>query len=84
MLTILFYLKNYVLRGIINDWFHSYPTDRLQSIQIGSEVSTKLPIVCGVPQGSLVGSLSFLLYVNDLYRSSAKLTFYFFANDTNQ
>ena len=41
--------------GIINDWFHSYLTDRVQSTQIGSEVSTKFPTACGVPQGSVLG-----------------------------
>ena len=71
------------IRGIINDWFHSYLTDRVQSSQIGSEVSTKLTTACGVPQGSVLGPLLLLLYVNDLCRSSDKLSFYLFADDTN-
>ena len=76
-------LYHYGIRGIINDWFRSYLTDRVQSTQIGSEVSTKLTTACGVPQGSVLGPLLFLLYVNNLCRSSNKLSFYLFADDTN-
>ena len=45
----------------MNDWLHSYFTDRVQSTQIGSEFSTKLATACGVPQGSVLGPLLFLL-----------------------
>ena len=76
-------LYHYGIRGIINDWFHSYLTDRVRSTKIGSEVSTKLTTACGVPEGSVLGPLLFLLYVNDLCRSSDKLSFYLFADDTN-
>ena len=76
-------LYHYGIRGIINDRFHSYLTDTVQSTQIGSEVSTNVPLVCGVPQGSVLGPLLFLLYVNDLCTSSDKLPFYLFADDTN-
>ena len=76
-------LYDYGIRGIINDWFHSYLTDRVQSTQIGSEVSNKLTTACGVPHGSVLVPLLFLLYVNDLCRSSDKLSFYLFADDTN-
>ena len=48
-------LYHYGIRGIINDWFHSYLTDRIQSTQIGSEVSTKLSTASGISQGSVLG-----------------------------
>ena len=83
--TILLYkLHHYGFRGIINNWFASYLSGRTQSTQIGSSaVSRKERIVCGVPQGSVLGPLLFLIYVNDMYRSSNKFEFYLFADDTN-
>ena len=55
----------------------------MQSTQIGSIVSSKERIVCGVPQGSVLGPLLFLIYVNDMHRSSKEFDFYLFADDTN-
>ena len=76
-------LQHYGIRGVINNWFHSYLTDRVQSTQIKSNTSNKETVSCGVPQGSVLLPLLFLIYVNDIYKSSDKLAFYLFADDTN-
>ena len=78
-------LYHYGVRGIVNDWLCSYLSNRIQSTQIGPDISNKQPMICGVSQGSVLGPFLFLLYVNDIYRSSAKLSlaFYLFADDTN-
>ena len=47
------------------------------------EASDLKHISCGVPQGSVLGALHFLLYINDLPNISAKIKFFLFADDTN-
>ena len=51
--------------------------------QIADHISNKASISFGVPQGSVLGPLLFLLYVNDIHLCSTKLKFYLFADDTN-
>ena len=76
-------LHHYGIRGVINDWFSSYLSNRTQTSQIGSDISSKDKILFGVPQGSVLGPLLFLIYINDIYQASHKLNFYLFAHDTN-
>ena len=76
-------LHHYGVRGIVNDWFRSYLSNRTQTTQVGDKVSDKELTTIGVPQGSVLGPLLFLIYVNDIYNSSNKLQFYLFADDTN-
>ena len=76
-------LAHYGFRGLINDWFKSYLLKRAQVTVVGNRSSNKSFITCGVPQGSVLGPLLSLLYVNDIYCSSKELKFYLFADDTN-
>ena len=64
-------------------WFNSYLTNRQQFVKIKDTESKMQNIKCGVPQGSTLGPLLFLLYINDLANSSDKLLFRIFADDIN-
>ena len=76
-------LEMYGIKGINLAWFRDYLTNRIQYISITHdlEVGTK-NICCGIPQGSILGPLLFLSYVNDLHNSST-LDPIMFADDTN-
>ena len=76
-------LEYYGIRGITLKWFKSYLSDRKQIVKFYEYRSSMKTISCGVPQGSVLGPLLFLLYVNDIHRSSTLLSFILFADDTN-
>ena len=76
-------LEHYGIRGTALSWFKSYLSDRDQFVSVNGISSLTSAITCGVQQGSALGPLFFLIYINDLPNSSKILIFVSFADDTN-
>ena len=76
-------LEYYGIRGIGRKWFQSYLTNRTQYTSIQGFESSLKQTKHGVPQGSVLGPLLFLVYINDLHRAIKNSRVYHFADDTN-
>ena len=76
-------LQNYGVKNNNLKWINSYLSNRKQCVSYGTKFTKFLDINCGVSQGSILGPLLFLIYVNDIVSSSNCLNFILFADDTN-
>ena len=70
MIILIKKLQHYGIRGTAFDWFVSYLTNRKQYDRNNGVDSEFLHIKCGVPQGSILGPLLFIVYINDIVNSS--------------
>ena len=76
-------LEKYGIQGAALEWFTNYLSNRLQYVTYNGTKSKRETIKCGVPQGSILGPLLFLLYINDLPPVSNDCFSVLFADDTN-
>ena len=75
-------LESYGLKDIELDWFRNYLTDRKQLVSFGKEISDPCLITSGVPQGSILGPLLFVLFVNDMPIVLERCQIQMYADDT--
>lgn len=75
-------LQHYGTRGCVQKWFESYLIGRSQFTSYNKSKSTIKPIHLGVPQGSILGSILFLLYIHDICNASTALNTMQFADDS--
>ena len=76
-------LEHYGIRDVALQWINSYFCYRYQFVQFNQTCSSMQTIKCGVPQGSILGPLFFILYINDLPNVSQLIELLLFADDTS-
>lgn len=75
-------LQHFGVKGHSLTWFRNCLTTRSQRVQYGKELSSSLPVDFGVPQGSLLGPLLFVIYINDLPKCLVHSEISMYADDT--
>ena len=75
-------LSRYGIGGVVWKWFECYLKNRRQRVRCEQVFSSELPINVGVPQGSILGPLLFVIYINDMSKIFKYCKYHFFADDT--
>ena len=76
-------MEFYDIRGVAGDFLKYYLSNRSQFVSLSNSISTNQKILCGVPQGSVLGSILFNIYLNDIVYASEIFKFVLFADDTD-
>ena len=76
-------LEHYGIRGLANEWFRSYLSNRKQYVSVNGHESSLASVLYGVPQGYVLGPLLYLIYFNDLNQVIKFCKVHHFADDTN-
>ena len=70
------------LRGMVINWLRSYLNNRKQNVEFRNNKSSLRDAACGVPHGSILRPLLFIIYINDIFNASENQNFVLYADDT--